>query len=169
MFLNLKESYKILDVFFSRISLLLKPHTSQPDNRMCLIILSNRSSRHFIDSLYILPIIETKEFDRIGYNGFLFPHELSASPDYSCGKRNPLYPIRSASFVSIVLYPILSKRMAIALIIFSSVRKKKLQYILGFFICKKKSYPVHFRRLYYCKLQTVFMTTIYDFVKHGFI
>jgi hypothetical protein len=59
--------------------------------------------------------------------------------------------------------------MAIALIIFSSVRKKKLQYILGFFICKKKSYPVHFRRLYYCKLQTVFMTTIYDFVKHGFI
>jgi hypothetical protein len=26
--------------------------------------------------------------------------------EYSCGKRNPLYPILSASFVSIVLYPI---------------------------------------------------------------
>jgi hypothetical protein len=32
--------------------------------------------------------IETKEAARIGYNGFLFLHE------YSCGKRNPLYPIR---------------------------------------------------------------------------
>jgi hypothetical protein len=30
------------------------------------------------------------------------------SPDYSCGKRNPLYPIRAASFVSIVLYLILN-------------------------------------------------------------
>ena len=29
------------------------------------------------------------------------------SPEYSCGKRNPLYPIRAASFVSIVLYIIL--------------------------------------------------------------
>jgi hypothetical protein len=28
------------------------------------------------------------------------------SPEYSCGKRNPLYPIRPAFFVSIVLYPI---------------------------------------------------------------
>jgi hypothetical protein len=26
------------------------------------------------------------------------------SPEYECGKRNPLYPIRSASFVSIVVY-----------------------------------------------------------------
>jgi hypothetical protein len=26
------------------------------------------------------------------------------SPEYSCGKRNPLYPIRAASFASIVLY-----------------------------------------------------------------
>ena len=56
-------------------------------------------------------IIETKEFARIGYNGFLFPHEYSdaprPSPEYSCGKRNPLYPIRAASFVSIVLYPML--------------------------------------------------------------
>jgi hypothetical protein len=52
-------------------------------------------------------IIETKEFDRTGYNGFLFPHEYSGarpSHEYSCGKRNPLYPIRAASFVSIVLY-----------------------------------------------------------------
>ena len=32
------------------------------------------------------------------------------SPEYSCGKRNPLYPIRSTSFVSIVLYPILTSR-----------------------------------------------------------
>jgi hypothetical protein len=51
-------------------------------------------------------IIETKEFARIEYNEFLFPHEhLGARPshEYSCGERNPLYPIRSASFVSIVL------------------------------------------------------------------
>jgi hypothetical protein len=59
MFSNLKESYKILDVFFSRKALLLKPHTSQLYNRMGLITLSNRSSRHFIDSLYILPIFKT--------------------------------------------------------------------------------------------------------------
>ena len=57
-------------------------------------------------------IIETKEVVRIGYNGFLFPHSYSGdaprpSPEYSCGKRNPLYPIRAASFVSIVLYLIL--------------------------------------------------------------
>ena len=26
------------------------------------------------------------------------------SPEYSCGKKTPLYPIRAASFVSIVLY-----------------------------------------------------------------
>jgi hypothetical protein len=26
------------------------------------------------------------------------------SPEYECGKRNPLYPIRASSFVSIVLY-----------------------------------------------------------------
>ena len=40
-------------------------------------------------------IIETKEF------------APRPSPEYSCWKRNQLYPIRSASFVSIVLYPIL--------------------------------------------------------------
>jgi hypothetical protein len=28
------------------------------------------------------------------------------SPEYSCGKRNPLFPIRAASFVSIALYVI---------------------------------------------------------------
>ena len=54
--------------------------------------------------------IETKEAARIGYNGFLFQHEYSGegrpSPEYECGKRNPLCPIRAASFVSIVLYPI---------------------------------------------------------------
>ena len=38
-------------------------------------------------------IIETKEFSRIGYNGFLFPHSYSGDvprplPEYSCGKRN---------------------------------------------------------------------------------
>jgi len=53
--------------------------------------------------------IETKEADRIGYNGFLFPHEYSGevrgtSPEYECGKRNPLYPIRENSFVSIIMY-----------------------------------------------------------------
>ena len=60
-------------------------------------------------------IIETKEFVRIGYNGFLFPHSypgdglgathLGLHPSiHSCGKRNRLYPIRAASFVSTVLY-----------------------------------------------------------------
>jgi hypothetical protein len=34
------------------------------------------------------------------------------SPEYSCGKRNPLYPIRSTSFVSIVLYPIHKQRFS---------------------------------------------------------
>ena len=27
-----------------------------------------------------------------------------ASPDYECGKRNSLYPIRANSFVSIIMY-----------------------------------------------------------------
>ena len=62
--------------------------------------------------------IETKEFSRIGYNGFLFPHSYSddglfsacthaekrPSSEYECGKRNPLYPIRENSFVSIIIY-----------------------------------------------------------------
>ena len=51
--------------------------------------------------------IETKEADRIGYNGFLFPHWYSGarpSPEYECKKRNPLYPIRPNSFVSIIMY-----------------------------------------------------------------
>ena len=59
--------------------------------------------------------IETKEAARIGYNRFLFPHEYSddglgamhaprPSPEYECGKRNPLYPIQANSFVSIVMY-----------------------------------------------------------------
>ena len=56
-------------------------------------------------------IIETKAFARIGYNGFLFPHSYAPrpSPEYSCGKRNRLYPIQAASFVSIVLYLILTQ------------------------------------------------------------
>jgi hypothetical protein len=58
-----------------------------------------------------LNIKSVKIYARIGYNGFLFPHSYSGdvsrpSIEYSCGKRNPLYPIRSASFVSIILYPI---------------------------------------------------------------
>ena len=39
---------------------------------------------------------------------FFQPHCTSAFTEYSCGKRNLLYPIRVASFVSIVLYPILN-------------------------------------------------------------
>ena len=51
--------------------------------------------------------------ETIGYNGFLFPHLYSImwkknaprpSPEYKCGKRNPLYPIRVASFVLIEHY-----------------------------------------------------------------
>ena len=65
---------------------------------------------------------------QVWYNGFLFPHEYSGEvfawvlryftwvlmrkqkpvtgevPEYSCGKRNPLYPIRANSFVSIIMY-----------------------------------------------------------------
>jgi len=55
--------------------------------------------------------IETKEAARIEYNRFLFPHEYSGegrgaklSPEYECGKGNPLYPIRENSFVSIIIY-----------------------------------------------------------------
>jgi hypothetical protein len=52
--------------------------------------------------------IETKEFVRIGYNGFLLrictqmKAEVSSrpSPEYECRKRNPLYPIRANYFVS---------------------------------------------------------------------
>ena len=32
------------------------------------------------------------------------PSTLHPSPQYSCGKRNPLYPIRATSFVSIIMY-----------------------------------------------------------------
>jgi hypothetical protein len=42
--------------------------------------------------------IETKEAARIGY------YAPRPSPEYSCGKRNPLYPIQANSFVSIVMY-----------------------------------------------------------------
>ena len=59
-------------------------------------------------------IIETKEAARIGYNRFLFPHE------YSGEGRGALYPIRAASFVSIVLYPI---------------RVLIYQGVLNFFLC----------------------------------
>ena len=87
----------------------------------CLIWLSKHwKCKHICHAIYFFSntiivqvgyiIIETKEFARIGYNGFLFPHEYSGEDmstqvkaEYSCGKRNPLYPIRSASFVSIVL------------------------------------------------------------------
>ena len=58
--------------------------------------------------------IETKEAVRIGYNGFLFsawvlrwrPRCVAPmpSPEYECGKGNPLYPIRANSFVSIIMY-----------------------------------------------------------------
>jgi hypothetical protein len=56
--------------------------------------------------------VETKEVAHIAYNRFLFLHEYSgegqgapmSSPEYSCGKRNLLYPIQATSFVSIILY-----------------------------------------------------------------
>ena len=41
--------------------------------------------------------IDTKEADRIGYNGFLFPHS------YSCEGQGA-YQIRANSFVSIIMY-----------------------------------------------------------------
>ena len=46
----------------------------------------------------IFTTIDTKAVPCIVYNRIPFPHE------YSCGKRSPLYPIWSASFVSIVVY-----------------------------------------------------------------
>jgi len=42
--------------------------------------------------------IETEEAVRIRFNSFLFRVAPSPSPAYECGKRNPLYPIRTASF-----------------------------------------------------------------------
>jgi hypothetical protein len=70
---------------------------------------------HFFNNTIIVQvryiIIETKEVARLGYNGFLFLHSYSddglgathrglhlstnaarPSPEYECGKRNPLYP-----------------------------------------------------------------------------
>jgi hypothetical protein len=85
MFLNLKDSYKFRCIF-SRISLLLKPHTLQPYNRMGLIILSNISSRHFIDSLYILPIFKTSyiAFSALSARCFFCQIKISCS-----SKNNP--------------------------------------------------------------------------------
>ena len=53
-------------------------------------------------------IIETKEFARIGYiTGFFFRIRTSAFNWLLVWKKKPvIYPIRAASFVSIVLYPI---------------------------------------------------------------
>jgi hypothetical protein len=54
--------------------------------------------------------IEIKEAARIGYSGFIFSHSLSGEGlgDSHLGihqrKRNPLYPMRAISFLSIVLY-----------------------------------------------------------------
>ena len=51
--------------------------------------------------------IEIKESSHIGYTGFLFLHSYLGhwlSAEYVCGKRNPLYPTRATSFVSIVMY-----------------------------------------------------------------
>ena len=47
--------------------------------------------------------IETKEADRIGYNGFLFPHEYSGegrdtSPEYECAKKKPVISNTSKFF-----------------------------------------------------------------------
>ena len=50
--------------------------------------------------MYKLYTLLLKEVTRLRYNGVLVKHE------YSGGKGNPLYPIRVASFVSIVLYRI---------------------------------------------------------------
>jgi hypothetical protein len=57
--------------------------------------------------------IEIKEAAHIGYSGFIFSHSLSGEglDNSNLGihlrKRNPLYPIRAVSFLSIVLYLIL--------------------------------------------------------------
>ena len=57
--------------------------------------------------------IEIKEAARIGYSVFICSHSLSGEGlgDSHLGihlrKRNPLYPIRAVSFLSIVLYFIL--------------------------------------------------------------
>jgi hypothetical protein len=59
--------------------------------------------------LYKLDTIETKEVIRIWYDGFLFPHEYSGEGQGA--QINPLYSIRAASFVSIVLYLILIKNI----------------------------------------------------------
>ena len=53
--------------------------------------------------MYRIQYYWNKRSRRIGYNGFLFPHEYSiegrdTSPEYECGKRNPLYPIRAYIF-----------------------------------------------------------------------
>ena len=61
--------------------------------------------------LYKLDTLLLKQKKRpvLDITGFFFRIRTQVTalclPEYSCGKRNPLYPIRTASFVSIVLYP----------------------------------------------------------------
>ena len=51
-----------------------------------------------------LTIIRIRTHNISGDRDCLHSYAPRPSPEYSCGKRNPLYPIRATSFVSIVLY-----------------------------------------------------------------
>jgi hypothetical protein len=91
-----------------------KPVISNTDKFFCFNYnVSNLYNNSVVEKIYGMTYIftllmfrkpnKTTKFTRIGYNGFLFPHSSPRpSPEYSCGKRNPFYPIRSASFVSII-------------------------------------------------------------------
>ena len=54
-------------------------------------------------------LLKQKNLPVLDITGFFFRMSTQVkalarlSPEYECGKRNPLYPIRAASFVSIVL------------------------------------------------------------------
>ena len=110
-YLNINDSFHLKDLEISKYIREWKGRWTIKKNICHIIYFCNNTI--IVQVRYI--IIETKEFARIWYNGFLIPHEYSGegfyaprtSPEYSCGKRNPLYPIRADSFVSIVLYPML--------------------------------------------------------------
>ena len=66
-------------------------------------------------NIYAIPFIfsTTLLLPVLDITGFFF--RIRAETEYECGKGNPLYPIRAASFVSIVLYHTLNiERLFIA-------------------------------------------------------
>ena len=65
--------------------------------RNCLV----RANRHI--HVYDTVLLKQKKRTVLDITGFFF-HMSTQVKAYSCGKRNPLYQIRTNSFVSIIMY-----------------------------------------------------------------